>query len=155
MIKKISALFLIMCFLLTGCSESPRNDSSSGISSVSESQKQNKVDIDLSPLEGNSVFSEATDILSNADNYIGKTIRVKGYFSSSYDSHDDSRYFMILIGELPTEKGFEFIWDDNSHKYPDEYPKEKAEIIIEGELKSYKSEDHQYCYIATDEIQIL
>ncbi len=141
MIRKISALILVFGLLLTGCSDNTKNDSS-------------KVDIDLTPLEGNNIFSEATDILSNADNYVGKTIRVKGYFSSSYDSHDDSRYFMVLIGELPTEKGFEFIWDDNSHKYPDEYPKEKAEIIIEGELKSYQSEDHQYCYIATDEIQI-
>lgn len=154
--KKIfSAIILILCFILTGCSDNGKANSSAERSSISESKNQNKVDIDLSRLEGNIVFSEATDILSNADKYIGKTIRVKGYFSSSYDSHDDSRYYMILIGELPTEKGFEFIWDEGSHRYPDEYPKEKAEIIIEGELKSYKSEDHQYCYIATDEIQIL
>ena len=31
-------------------------------------------------------------------------------------------------------QGLEFVWGDGSHKYPDEYPAEDAEIEVQGTL---------------------
>ena len=28
----------------------------------------------------------------------------------------------------------EFTWEDGSHIYPDEYPKDNAEIVVEGKM---------------------
>ena len=53
------------------------------------------------------------------------------------------------------QNGMEFIWDEGSHIYPDEYPKEDDVIEIKGELKSYKEEQYTYYYLGIDEYTIL
>ena len=31
----------------------------------------------------------------------------------------------------------EFVWDDGSHAYPDEYPEENADVNVEGTFETY------------------
>ena len=44
----------------------------------------------------------------------------------------------------------EFIWDDGSHIYPDEYPEDNAEIVVEGTFETYREDgdENLYCRLS-------
>lgn len=51
----------------------------------------------------------------------------------------------------------EFVWDDGSHVYPDEYPEENENVVIEGIYETYKDEgdDSLYCRLQNSTIKVV
>ena len=43
-------------------------------------------------------------------------------------------------------QGMEFVWENGTHIYPDEYPEDNAEIVVEGTFETYKEEGDQNLY---------
>ena len=54
---------------------------------------------------------------------------------------------MIQDATACCAQGMEFVWGDGSHVYPDEYPEEDAEVIVEGTFETYTEErdENLYC----------
>lgn len=97
------------------------------------------VDIDLTVLSGIMVYSEVNSMISFPDNYIGKTVKMKGQFAIGYVYNTDgtpdesTARFACVIADATAccSQGLEFILT-GEHTYPDEYPELGAEITVVG-----------------------
>lgn len=152
--KKNLIVTMLMCLaLLVGCGDT----STSSSKADSESSTAEKVDFDLTTMDGTMVYSTVYDMVSNPGNYLGKTVSLKGNFASSYDETTKTNYFFVVIGDAAAccSQGMEFIWDDNKHAYPDEYPEQNAEVQISGVFGEYDENGNTYYYIDTDNLTLL
>ncbi len=115
------------------------------------------VDVDLTVLTPNMVYAEVSNMMMYPDNYLGKNIKVSGpYFPMYYDVTNNYYHYVLIEDALACcQNGMEFIWDEGTHTYPDEYPKEDDVIEIVGELKSYKEENYTYYYLDIDEYKVI
>ena len=59
-------------------------------------------------------------------------------------------YCIIQDATACCAQGMEFVWGDGSHVYPDEYPAEDADVIVEGTFETYREEgdSNLYCRLA-------
>ena len=50
----------------------------------------------------------------------------------------------------------EFVWDDGSHAYPDEYPEENADVIVEGTFETYteSGDSNLYCRLKDASMEV-
>lgn len=115
------------------------------------------VDVDLTVLTPNMVYSQVYDMLMNADRYIGKKIKVSGpYYPLYYDGTGNYYHYVMIEDALACCKnGMEFIWDEGTHTYPDEYPDEDDIIEIIGEYNSYEEEGYTYYYLDVEGYKVL
>lgn len=115
------------------------------------------VDVDLTVLTPNMVYAEVYNMMMYPDNYLGKTVKVSGpYYPLYYDGTGNYYHYVMIEDALACcQNGMEFIWDEGSHTYPDEYPKEDDIIEIVGELKSYKEENYTYYYLDINEYKVV
>lgn len=120
------------------------------------SDPDESVDYDLTALSPNMVYAQVYNIIIKPDEYIGKTIKIRGPYKPLYYENTKNYYHYIIIKDAQAccESGMEFIWDDNAHIYPDDYPEEGTEIEIVGTILGYTEEDYNYYYVNTDEIKI-
>jgi hypothetical protein len=127
--------------MITGCA----ND-------VSESD----VDIDLSELSMTMIQAEYARILSNADDYSGKTIRVVGAYYTLFFENPGTRFHYIIIipGDECCQEGFEFR-RAGDYDFPGDYPSQNAMIQITGTLRRDEDIGLSYLYIAVDDFLVI
>ena len=109
------------------------------------------VDIDLTVLSGIMVYSEVNSMISFPDNYIGKTVKMKGQFAIGYVYNTDgtpdesTARFACVIADATAccSQGLEFILT-GEHTYPDEYPELGAEITVVGTFEWYEEDGCRY-----------
>ena len=110
------------------------------------------VDIDLTALSGIMVYSEVNSMISFPDNYIGKTVKMKGQFAV-YQATDengafipDQIYFACVIADATAccSQGLEFALV-GEHTYPDDYPELGSEITVVGTFEPYEDSGCLYC----------
>jgi len=141
--KNLVVLFFIMFTVLfiTGCeSDSGKND----------------VDIDLSDLSMTMIQAEYSRIVSNADDYSGKTIKVYGsYYTLVFgDPGERLHYIIIISGDECCQMGFEFRRNGN-YAFPGDYPTQNAMILITGTLQKDEEVGASYLYINVDEFEVI
>lgn len=122
-----------------------------------ETKDISDVDVDLTVLSSTMVYSEVYNMMVNPDVYLGKTIKVIGpYYAGQLVYGTEKYYHFVVISDATAccQNGIEFIWDDNSHVYPDEYPKDNTVIEITGVFSSYEESGNTYYYLKTDGITI-
>lgn len=115
---------------------------------------QGDVDVDLTTLSSTLVYSEVYNMLTSPDDYIGKTVKMKGLFSLyyAYDENDEiipnQIYYACVIADATAccQQGMEFILG-NDAKYPDDYPAEDTEITVVGEFRTYMEGPNMYCHL--------
>jgi hypothetical protein len=131
-------------------------DGKGNLNPQGDSSTSEGVDVDLTSLSGTMVFAEVYNIMSNPNDYIGKTIKVKGpYYASYFD--DTGLYYNFIIVEDATaccQQGLEFIWN-GEHTYPDDYPKEQTRIEVAGVYASYDELGHTYYHLLVDDISVI
>lgn len=44
--------------------------------------------------------------------------------------------------------GTGIVWGDGSHIYPDEYPTDGTEVVVDGTFELYMENDSRYCRLA-------
>lgn len=110
------------------------------------------VDVDLTVLSPTMVFAEVYNMMATPDDYIGKIVRISGKYYSVTSQENGKTYFYVLIKDATAccEQGMEFIWDNGSHVYPDEYPEEESDVTITGAFQTYKEDGLTYCYLDID-----
>ena len=113
------------------------------------------VDFDLTALSSTMVYAEVYNIMTEPDDYIGKTIKMKGpYYTTFYE--ETNLYYHYVIVEDATAccaQGLEFIWN-GEHICPDDYPEEESKIEVAGVFGSYDELGSTYYYLAVDNIFI-
>lgn len=124
---------------------------------IEESVKtESKADIDMTEMSSDMIYATVYQLMSDPDSYVGKTIRLKGnYYATWYEpSSQYFHYALILDATDCCAQGLEFIWEDGSHVYPDEYPKENTEIIVTGIFETYREDGdpNLYCRLSNSQV---
>lgn len=122
---------------------------------LQEQSSQADVDIDLTKLSSTMVYAEVYNMMVKPEDYMGKTIKMKGLYTADHYDATNMYYHYILIEDAMAccQSGIEFVWDNNTHQYPEEYPEIDAPIQIVGTFGSYEELGQTYYYLAVDEIE--
>ena len=96
------------------------------------------IDLDLMGLSGVVVYAQVNNLVTDYPSWLGKTIRIEGYYSAT-EGGDDTVYHACIIPDATQccAQGLEFVWA-GEHAYPDDYPEEGAGIIVTGRLELYR-----------------
>ena len=92
------------------------------------------VDIDLSTMSATAIYSEVSNMMTDPKKYVGKTIKVKGYYTVSIDPGTGERHTYCLIPDedkkfvisgkftlktLPEDKNATYVELENAKVYKD------------------------------------
>lgn len=137
-------------------SSEPFSDSSSESSRLKQSNalsSSNSIDVDLTELSSTMVYSEVYNMMAAPKDYVGKTVKMKGEFTLYSDKISGKNYFAVVIADAAAccSQGLEFVLG-NDAVYPNDYPKEQAEITIQGVFEIYDEGQFQYCHLVNAKI---
>ena len=153
--RKIRALFgMILVFLfIIGCSN---NDSDQLGGRTAEERDAVQIDTDLSRLSSTVLSAEVSNIYNSGRDNLGKTIRVRGTYSASFNTQLNMviMYILTLDEDDCCREGFE-IRVNRDLVFPDDYPKEGSFIEVDGVLRTHSDYGQTMMYLAVDEIFIL
>ena len=122
-----------------------KNTAAPEVSSTSEKPFE-QIDVDLTTLSSTMVYSEVYNMMTAPNDYIDKTIKMKGLFAYYHDDTTGNDYFACIIQDATAccTQGIEFVLTDN-YTYPDDYPKVNKEICVEGVFDTYQDGNYTYC----------
>jgi len=118
------------------------------------------VDVDLTVMNSDMVYATVYQMLMDPDSYIGKKVKIDGpYYSTLYED-TGVRYHFVIIEDATAccQQGMEFIWDDGSHVYPDDYPADETRVSVIGTFETYKDnpdDQYQYCHLVDASLEII
>ncbi len=103
------------------------------------------IDIDLTTLSSTMVYSEVYNIMTSPQEYIGKTIKMKGELSFFPGGESGKNYFTCIIKDATAccAQGIEFELTDD-YIYPDDYPEDGDEITVAGTFDLYQEGGYTY-----------
>ena len=110
------------------------------------SEPDPNVDVDLTALSSTAVYAEVYNMLTNPDDYIGKTVKMRGSFAMYHDESTDAYYFACVIADATAccSQGIEFVLA-GEHNYPDDYPALDEIITVVGTFSTYYEGQNMYC----------
>ncbi|MBP3736568.1 MAG: hypothetical protein J6I56_06070 [Lachnospiraceae bacterium] len=134
MTARILALLVCAAFialLTAGCG---KGDSGGGTGA-------DGVDIDLTKMSSTMIFAEVYNIVNTPDDYIGKTIRMDGFFAP-YEEKIDGNQRTVLACVVPDataccSQGLEFVLNEDDPMLQD-LPETGAKIIVTGVFDVYE-----------------
>lgn len=102
--------------------------------------------VDLTILSSTVVYAEVYNMMYYPENYIGKTIKMKGLYDDYFDETTGKRYHACIIMDATAccAQGIEFVLTDD-YEYPADYPQEADDITVEGVFDVYTEESGEYC----------
>ncbi|MBQ7725836.1 MAG: hypothetical protein IJT66_01695 [Clostridia bacterium] len=117
-----------------------------GQKTISTAQPATDVDVDLTVLSSTMVYSEVYNMVSRPENYLGKTVKMKGAFSVYHEETTGNNFFACLIADATAccSQGIEFTLGKD-YVYPNDYPQEGDLITVQGVFDTYEEEGQQYC----------
>ncbi len=106
------------------------------------------VDYDFTAMSSDMVYATVWQMMIEPDEYVGKTVRMKGLYYAAYYEPTAQYYHYCVIQDAMAccAQGIKFVWDDGSHIYPDEYPEVDSEIIVQGTFETYKEKGNKELY---------
>ena len=118
------------------------------------------IDIDLTALSSTMVYSEVYNMMVTPENYIGKTVKMRGQLEIAQpldaDGNPDPQriYFSCIIADATAccAQGIEFVLA-GEHKYPEDYPQPGAEITVSGTVRTYEEDGYIYGQLYDAEMQ--
>ena len=126
----------------------PESESEPVSEEASEETKnaQGDVDIDLTVMSSNMVYSQVYAMISNPDDYIGQTVRMNGLFTLLGDEVTGATYYGCIVQDATAccASGIEFV-PAGDLKYPDDFPEEGEEITVTGTFSTYYEDEELYC----------
>ena len=111
-----------------------------------KSKAKGGIDVDLTDKSANMVYAEVYNMMVAPEDYVGKTIKMKGTFSQFHDETTDKYYFACIIKDAMAccSQGIEFVLN-KKYKFPKDYPKEGDSICVVGVFETYKEGKDTYC----------
>ncbi|MCR4870818.1 MAG: hypothetical protein K5859_05915 [Atopobiaceae bacterium] len=175
---------LLVCSALCGCGDSGRGAPSNqqDVSDVMEQQMQAEngdaasapqdqrpfttpstcvyadedIDVDLTAMGPDMVYATVYDMVTNAPSYEGKVVRITGPYYHLFYEPTQTDYYGVIIQDATAccSQGFEFVWDDGSHIYPEEYPAENAEVVVTGIFELYTEGEQSYVHLIDASLEL-
>lgn len=147
--KKFVCVFLVLfvAAALTGCGTGS-TDTDAAPSS------DGAVDVDLTMFSGTMLYSEVYNMQCSKDDYIGKTVRMRGQFAlyravdENGNTVPDQYYFACVAADSTAccQQGLEFVLEGDA-KYPEDYPELGSQITVTGEFQTYYEDETRYCHL--------
>ena len=111
------------------------------------------VDLDLSKMSGTFVYAEIYQMMMDPQAYIGKVIRLSGWYDVYEDSTTGMVYTSCIIPDATSScaQGIEFVWG-GEHRYPQDYPEPGADLVVTGRFETYLEDDYEYIHLADAEV---
>ena len=134
----------------TAALKTDATDKENSVKSVSNEN----IDVDLTKLSSTMVYSEVYNMLYAPQDYIGKTVKMRGMFVT-YTNQDESQYYpAVIIADATAccSQGLEFLLEGNP-PYPEGYPKMETEITVIGTFETYDEEGYRYCHLVNATFQ--
>ena len=127
-----------------------------GIQETSNSNKED-VDYDLTKMGSDMVYATVYQMMVDPTTYEGKTVRVNGNYYGGWYEPTAQYYFYVIIEDAMAccSQGLEFIWEDGSHVYPDEYPADGSEVEVTGIYETYQEEGDQTIYCRLKDAELI
>ena len=155
--KRSYRLLIIMSIgLLAACGTKKHNEAYGPTTNedpqaiISESVRGTAgVDIDLSEISSSIAYAQIYNMKYTPDDYIGKTVKIRGQFAYYENADTKVRYFACIItdGTGCCSQELEFI-PAGEHAYPDDYPTIGSEITVTGTCEVYEKNEYRYCRLA-------
>ena len=122
--------------------------------SYAQADDSEEVDVDLTILSSTMVYSEVYNMISYPEEYLGKTVRMKGPFAYFHDEATDNYYFACIIQDATAccAQGIEFVLTED-YVYPDDYPEVDEEICVVGVFDTYMEGEYRYCTLRNARLQ--
>lgn len=116
---------------------------------VQPNSDEEGIDYDLTKMDSNMIYATVYQLMVNPSAYEGKTVRIIGLYHGAYYEENERFYHYCIIEDAIgcCSQGMEFIWEDGSHIYPDEYPEENETIIVTGTFESYQEKSDAFSYV--------
>ena len=134
--------------------QTTEKDSESAPAALKPAQSADGIDVDLTKLSSTMVYSEVYNMMYSPDDYIGKTVKMKGQFDV-YQAVDENGaflpgqiYFACVIADATAccAQGLEFVLTGD-YTYPDDYPELGTEITVVGTFQTYEENGYLYCQL--------
>lgn len=147
--KKIT-MILILCLaagVLSGCAPSTADTDA-----PAATPEPLTADLDLSGLSGTVVYAQVYNLMVEYRSWLGKVIKVSGYYSAYEDTERGVVYHACVIPDATAccAQGIEFIWA-GEHTWPDDYPEEGTDITVTGRLAVYEEDGTMYLHLVDAE----
>lgn len=112
---------------------------------VKTSKSSKGIDVDLTGRNANMVYAEVYNMMVKPEDYIGKTVKMKGKFAQYRDEATGKYYFACIISDAMAccSQGIEFVLT-KKYKFPKDYPKEGETITVVGVFETYKEGKDTY-----------
>ncbi len=146
-----TSLFLLLCLVsltLTGCAASSADTNAPAVT-----PEPLKVDLDLSRLSGTVVYAQVYNLVSDYEAWLGKVIRMSGYYSTYEDTERGVVYHACVIPDATAccAQGIEFV-RAGEYTWPDEYPEELTDITVTGRVALYEEDGTMYLHLEDAEL---
>lgn len=104
------------------------------------------IDVDLTKLSSTMVYSEVYNMLNEPEQYIGKKVKMDGFFNYFHDQATDNYYYACIIKDAAAccSQGIEFV-PTGQTKFPDDFPEVYDTISVVGTFDTYMEGENQYC----------
>ena len=111
------------------------------------------IDLDLSNMSGTVVYAQIYQMALHPEEYIGKIIRLSGWFDVFTDSETGIVYTVCYIPDASAccAQGVEFVWAED-HEEGAVYPEPGIEITVTGRFETYFEGDWEYMRLADAEL---
>ena len=148
--KKTLCMLLSLVFVLSLCSCKAEKTEPVTETQTADSAFQTvtlnaaaKPDIDLTALSSTMVYSEVYNLCVKPDDYVGKTVRMRGTFQTD----ENEIYYFCLIQDATAccQQGLEFILA--GAEYPGGYPALGTEITVQGRFETYYEGEQKYPHL--------
>ena len=132
----------------SGAAASTANTSPAGGAAQSTGDVNGSYDIDLTQLSSTMVYSEVQGMMITPEDYLGKTVKMRGAFRVYQDEASGNTYYACIIADATAccAKGIEFRLA-KPLKYPEEYPALDTTITVAGTFGTYSEDDNTYCQL--------
>ncbi len=141
-------ILCLCCAFLTACASSAVD-----AGAIEPTATPLVVNLDLSKLSGTVVYSQVYNMMYEPEAYLGKVIRMAGYYSAYEDTERGVVYHACVIPDATAccAQGIEFIWG-GEHQWPDDYPEEGTDIIVTGRLEDYDEDGYRYLHLVESDV---
>lgn len=111
------------------------------------------IHLNLAGMSGTVVYSMVSNIMYDSSAFIGKIIRIEGYYNAYENPELGVVYHACIIPDASAccEQGIEFVWA-GEHTYPGDYPELYSYITVTGRLESYMEGEYKYLHLVDAEV---
>ena len=114
-----------------------------------------QVDLDLSQMSGTVVYAAVYNLMYDPAPYLGKVIRIRGYYSFYREPSNGNVYYACVIPDATAccMQGIEFVPFPDPED-PDHFLEDSADITVTGCLETYVEDGTVYLHLADASVEL-